>query len=55
MTKTQTYRKRDPRMKCKRCHLWMRKSPTANSPKTRRPLPHASLCTDCPLKTSEQE
>lgn len=42
-------KRRDARMLCRCCKRWMRSGkPTKLTPATRRPAPHASVCTDCP-------
>jgi hypothetical protein len=38
---------RDSRVKCDLCRQWMRRSPTAKTPKQRAPRPFANVCTGC--------
>ncbi len=47
--KIDEFRRRDYRIKCATCGLWMQKVPRAKGvTRTRRESPHASQCTMCP-------
>jgi len=43
------YRAKDYRVKCAHCCRFMRYEPTAKTPARRRPAPHATTCTECPI------
>ena len=49
MMTTAEYRRRDFATKCANCRHWMQKCPRGQADRTRRPVPHASRCTDCPI------